>query len=113
MGAVTVANKDYGSSPRGKVVEADVTFSASYATGGDSIALTLLGLRGVREVVVPSHNIRTRKAVADAASQAGKTVQLGGTETVPLLKLYETALTQVANATNTSTVVLRLRFIGY
>lgn len=117
MGAVTISNKTSGGAgvqpARGKMVEADVTFSASYATAGDTLDPKQLGLKGIREVLVPSHDSRTRKAVATAASRAGKTVELGGTESAPKLLVFDTANTEVANATNLSTIVLRLRFIGY
>lgn len=113
MGAVTIANKKPGVTDRYKVVEADVTFSASYATGGDTLALGLLGLRGLKEILIPSHEIQSRKAVSTASSRAGKTVELAGTETVPLLKVFDTANTEVAAATNLSTVTRRIRFLGY
>lgn len=113
MGAVTVANKSQGVRDHRKAVEADVTFSASYATGGDTLALGLLGLKGLTEVMVPSHHLITRKAVATTASRAGKTVELGGTVSAPTLKVYDTANTEVTAATNLGTVVLRLRFLGF
>lgn len=113
MGTVAIANKNYGVHNRCKIVEADVTFSASYATGGDTLTPAALGLRHVREVLVPSHHLVTKKAVATAASRAGKTVELAGTSAAPLLKVYDTANTEVTNATNLSTITLRLRFCGH
>ena len=113
MGACTIANRREGVSVDGlRVVEVDVTYSASYATGGDSISPSLLGLKEVRQILVPSHKLNGMGAVANANSRTGKSVQLAGTASAPLLALYETANTEVANATNVSTVVHTIRFLG-
>ena len=45
MGAVTVANVKHSVFGDRRFVTADVTFSTSYATGGDTGLLTLLGLK--------------------------------------------------------------------
>lgn len=111
MGAVTIANRREDVEKNKRVVECDVTFSASYATGGDTVSPALLGLRQVDRVSVPSHNV-DGVAVSNAQAQAGKTFQLGGTASAPTLKAYDAAATEIANATNLSTITRRLRFIG-
>lgn len=114
MGAVAVSNLSPGSTVgRFKAVEADVAFSASYATGGDTINPKALGLRAIHEVVVPSHHIRTRKPTEAARLQSGLSVNLGGTTVAPTLLAYDAAATEVAAATNLSARTLRLRFLGY
>jgi hypothetical protein len=112
MGATTVAAKAHGRYNDKKVVEADITFSGSYATAGDTLAVAALGLDRVDEVSVPSHHLVTRKPVATTSSQAGKSFQLGGTSTAPKLLAYDAANTEIANATNLSGVTVRLRFFG-
>lgn len=114
MGAVAITNRTPGSSVgRERVVEADVAFSASYATGGDTIDPRALGLRAIKQITVPSHNIRTGKPTTAALMQSGLSVNLGGTETAPLLLAYDASGTQVAAATNLSARTLRVRFLGY
>ena len=114
MGAVVITNRTPGSTAgRFKAVEADVAFSASYATGGDTIDPKALGLRAIHEVLVPSHHIRSGKPTEAARLQSGLSVNLGGTSTAPTLLAYDAAATQVANATNLSARTQRLRFLGY
>lgn len=112
MGAVTFATVQHGVTTNGKrVVEAVVTFSNSYATGGDTLALGSLGLKRIDEVHVPSHRL-DGLAVSDAQAQTGLSLQLGGTVAAPTLKAYVTANTEQTNATNQSTVAQVVRFVG-
>lgn len=112
MGATAVTAKVVKISGNNKTVEALVTFSASYATGGDTVSLvTDLGMTEVNSITVPSHRF-DGVAVTAAQAQTGKSVQLAGTNKVPLLKLYDTALTQVSNATDQSGVAIVIRFVG-
>lgn len=114
MGAVTVANVVPGSNQgRDKVVEADVTFSSSYSAGGDTLNPRQLGLRGIREAQIVGRHIRTGKPIPNANLQTGKSIQLGGTETAPTLKLYDTANTESTAALSNAGVTKRVRFLGY
>jgi len=81
-------------------VEVIANPSTTYATGGETIPLGPLGLRQIHAVEqMPT-------------TQSGLSVQLGGTPQAPLLLLFETLNTQVANGTNQSSRALGLRFIG-
>lgn len=113
MGATTITNRKQGVQDRRKVVEADVTFSASYATGGDTVSLAALGLNGVKQMLIPSHDLITRKPVSAAVAQTGNSYQLGGTEVAPTIKVFTTTNTELAAATNASSATIRVRFLGY
>lgn len=113
MGTCTIANRREGVSVEGfRVVEVDVTFSSSYATGGETISPSLLGLKEVRQILVPSHKLGGQGVVTAANLKTGKTVSLTGTASAPTLSLWETANTEVANATNVAAVVQTIRFLG-
>lgn len=113
MGAVSVSDRAQGRADKYKVVEADVTFSNDYATGGDTVAVADLGLRQVLEILIPSHDLITKKAVATTSSRAGKTLELGGTSLAPTLKVHDSANTEVSAATNLASVTIRVRFLGH
>jgi hypothetical protein len=116
MGAVAlnVVKQDVVGDKR--AVVADVTFSSSYATGGDTVSLGNLGLREVDEAHVltgtfaPSA-IQASKAYAPNAH--GVQVVLAGSPTAPKLKVFQGTTSEVANATNLSTVpAVRVEFRG-
>lgn len=112
MGAVAITLMTQGVAENGKrVVEGVATFSNSYATGGDTVALTTLGLSQVDQIVIPSHRL-SGAAVSDAQAQIGSSIQLGGTVQAPKLKLYTSAGTEASNASDNSTVATVVRFIG-
>jgi hypothetical protein len=125
MGAVTVANvKRLGPSPwnmNRQLVGATVTWSSSYATGGDTLAtvmLSTLGLRQINKLWVGADTDPYRAAgQATAPTQmAGGSyeVRLAGTAAAPLLILRKGGTTPVeeSNATNVSTVSAFLVFEG-
>lgn len=108
MGALVIANREDDVHDNQRVVEADVTFSASYVTGGDTISKAALGLSQIDDV-----RMLTAKSRRGAALSAhGRQVQLGGTHAAPTLKLYAGSGAEVANASNNSTVTVRVRFLG-
>ena len=125
MGAVTVANvKRLGPSPwnmNRQLVRATVTWSSSYATGGDTLAtvmLSTLGLRQVNKVFVVGQT-DPFAAGGDATSPVQMTggsyeVRLGGMATAPTLILRKGGTTPVeeSNATNVSTVSATVVFEG-
>lgn len=112
MGATTIANKKQGRIDNRKVVEADVTFSNSYATGGDTVSIGALGLKGVTGISLPSHDLITRKAVPNASSRIGVTVQLAGASTAPKLTAWLFPSTEVSPG-DLSGVTIRVRFFGF
>ncbi len=104
MGAATVAlDKTAGVTVDGKrSVTATVTLSASYATGGDTLAITALGLSQVdRAEQVQTGTANTAKAVrVDTANPVAPKV------------LAFTGAVQDAAASNQSTTVATLTFVG-
>lgn len=109
MGAVAISNREDDIQDNKRVVEADVTFSASYATGGDTLSKSALGLTQIDDARVLS--LKNRKGVA--LTPHGRQIVLGGTAAAPTLKLYAGSGSEVAAASNNSTVVARVRFVGY
>ena len=90
----------------GRARRFSVVGSSSYATGGDSIPMTTLGLRNVNQILVEPHN----NVLANL--QPGFSIGLAGTPSVPLLRFFETLGTEVANAVNLSTRSIVVIFIG-
>lgn len=99
MGTVAVANLTQGVSDNKRYVDADVTMSASYATGGDTVPVATLGLKVVDQILMHGNN-------------DGLSLDLGGTSQAPKLLAYDTDETEVSAATNLSARVLRVRFLG-
>lgn len=120
MGACTFARAsgsdadkaEFSYSPQGtgqayRGVRGSLTFSASYATGGDTIPLASVGLREVRHVLVdPS-------VASNNQNRGGVSVELGGTPSAPTLVAYATVNTEVANLTNQATVVVPVWLLGH
>lgn len=119
MGAVTIANVANNAGSAGyRSVSADVTFSASYATGGDTFPIATLGLSQVYQLLTVDGTMADGSG-ANSASRVyvpnphGIQVVLNGTPIAPTLKAFSGATTEVANATNLSTRgVVRLEFRG-
>lgn len=120
MGAVTVANVKVTSPvEQYRVVQADVTFSNSYATGGDTLSLGLLGLKAVFSA--HAHIGTTVQGTTGASGGFAPTVHglqvvLAGTPIAPLLKVNLGAAgspAQVASTTDLSAnPSVRLEFRG-
>lgn len=79
-----------------------LALSDDYATGGDSLSLAAVGLTEL-------HNIYTD---ATAGSDAGVSLVLAGTRTVPLIQAFETEATQVAATTDLSARSLDVILVG-
>lgn len=77
----------------GRVRRFNVVFSSSYATGGDTVPVATLGLRNVNRILVEG---------SGPFARPGFSVELGGTSSAPKLLAWETANTEVANATDLS-----------
>lgn len=80
---------------RYRVVRGSLVFSASYATGGDTLALANTGLKAVHAMLIDPSIVATNRS--------GLSVELGGTPTAPLVLAFDTNNTQVTNATDLST----------
>jgi hypothetical protein len=75
---------------------ADVTFDAGYVTGGESYAPEDFGLSEVEDLIILNHG--TRIGVHDAANNK--------------ILLYDYTGAQVANASDQSTITLRVEAVG-
>lgn len=117
MGAVAVANvMPMGSLGGYRAVSADVTFSSSYATGGDTVALSGLGLQNVYSVMTDGGQMTDTAQIPSkgrSPNTHGVQVVLGGSASAPKLTAYSGATSEVANATNLSTRgAVRVIFLG-
>lgn len=111
MGAMTFARAsgskadlaesvNQGTDKRGvgyRVVRGVLTFSNSYATGGDTIPLASVGLKEIRQVLVDPVVSPTN------VNRSGLSVELGGTPSAPKLLAYDTNNTEVTAAVDLST----------
>jgi hypothetical protein len=117
MGQVAIANITPGVAGALRSVTADVTFSSSYATGGDTVPLGQLGLQGVVSVHVRGGVLADSAQVPSrsyAPTVHGVQVVLAGTVAAPKLKAYSGSTSEVANATNLSTTpAVNIEFRGY
>src|SRR3990172_4669530 len=105
MGNCTVAiKKRTGNAVSGKVIVADITMSTSYATGGDTVPLASLELSSIDVLMLSGNSGGYTMEVVHGAAPT----------TAPKIKLYEDKVTaaspplsEEANATNVSTIVVR------
>lgn len=88
------------------VTVTDVTFDASYLTGGEPVTALQLGLAFVQDII--ACNIVTTAAAGNAVDVAGLLVADGSV----LLKV-NAAAAEVPNATNLATLVVRVTAAGY
>jgi hypothetical protein len=104
------------------VVEATLTPSAAYVTGGDTLDPKLLGLRSVRQIVEASHDsggsgpgaMTSGKTAPVASRQVGASIDLAGTDVAPLIRIHDAQGVEVANASNNSARgPFRVRVYGF
>ena len=116
LASVTAAGVAPWNADRNLVI-AKVTWSSSYATGGDTVAVATLGLRSVYKVwtggdVDPCYDV----ALVAMTQMAGGSyeVRLGGTSTAPTLLLRKggTSAAEETSTTNVSTVNAWVLFEG-
>ena len=101
MGAATFAITGQEVLGNKRIVKGDLTFSASYATGGDSLALASeVGLKQVDSMLVADNTTGLSFDVVTTAPGA------------PKIKAYSAAATEVASATNQATVVVPVWLFG-
>lgn len=109
MGAVAVTNLVHGVSGSYRTVECDVTFSTSYATGGDTFSPATVGLRQVDDV----HVLGFKKKDGTTITSVGIQPVVAGTSTAPLLQAWYNGA-QVPNTTNISTLgAVRMEIRGH
>lgn len=82
-----------------------ITFSASYATGGDTLVMSTLPFDRVTDILVEAGPLAP-------ASPSGRAIKLAGTRTVPLVQLWS-AGSQAANASDQSAIAIPVRIVGY
>lgn len=75
-----------------RAVRGNITMSASYATGGDTLALTNLDIKEVTGMFI----------IPNALSMSGLSYALGGTKIAPTIIAVDTNGTEVTAATNLS-----------
>jgi hypothetical protein len=93
--------------------EADITGTASYATGGDSLSPELFGVKNIHEAYVVAHKATFdhKDVISDYGNEgAALVVDLTATN-APLVLRYVNG-SQVAASTNWSTVVTRVVVAG-
>lgn len=110
--AVSVVSKSVQGNKR--VVTADVTYSSSYATGGDTLKPSDLGLQQVEEAFVHAGILdASRAATGYTPAEHGTQPVLAGTPGAPLIKVFDGTTAEVAAATNLSALTARLVFKGH
>ena len=77
-----------------RVVRGLLTFSASYATGGDTLDLATVGLKELKRILIDPSIGQNTSGLSIAAVVTNPAA--------PLIQAFETNDTQVANATNLS-----------
>jgi len=90
-----------------RVVRGHVTFSASYATGGDTLPLASIGLQEIRKVMVDGGTL-----TPGFGDTSGLSVTLGGTPQAPTLLGFDALNTQLTAATNNTTRTIPVWFLG-
>jgi hypothetical protein len=102
MGACTFAITGHDVHNNKAIVKGTLTFSASYATGGDSFSPR--GLAGMSEVT----------SVLVEGNEQGASVQLGAasTATAPAFELYTGDGTEASNASDNSTIAVPVWLFG-
>lgn len=113
MGATTfVPTKQSVTNDGRRLVEGNLTMSASYATGGDTVPLVVsVGLSRLQEMEQLSS--ASKFSAAPSVANTGYQLILAGTETVPLIKAVKSTGVEETAATNLATKVFPVRFIGY
>lgn len=77
-----------------RAVWGTLTFSASYATDGDTLDLKTVGLTELTGVY--------QDCIAPLGNISGLSILLGGTKSAPKIMAFDTNNTQVSNATDLS-----------
>lgn len=86
------------SMPAGEAVVADVTFDSSYPTGGEPLTAADLGMLNIEYLEATQKGVASRLAEYDYANAK--------------LLLFTALSTEAANASNQSTIVVRVLAIG-
>jgi hypothetical protein len=98
-----------------RYVEAEITGPASYTTGGDALAASLFGLSELRDLYQVCSATTYDAVTLSTLGNHGRSLRLINTRAVgtktPLLQQFVNGA-EVANATNTSTAVIRVIAVG-
>jgi hypothetical protein len=113
MGNVVItAAKTPGVSADGRrTIEIVILGSSSYATGGDSFGLSVLGLRRVTGLEILGNT--SVAGTVPPATPGGYDLRLGGTDTAPKILVYDSTGNEIANATSWAAKQFAVRFLGY
>lgn len=96
-----------------RVVVADVTFSSSYATGGDTFALSSIGLHDLGSAWCEAGAFSASASGGYTPTGSGLQVVLAGTTSAPKLKVFNGSSTEVSAATDLSAkTAVRIEFRG-
>lgn len=94
-----------GLTPTGNTVIADIALSGSYATGGDTVPLSTLGMRSISALIISGPSTPGGHAI-EVIHGAAET-------TAPLLRVRDVATgSELANASNNSAQSVRVLAIG-
>lgn len=85
-------------------VRGTITMSDSYATGGDTLAMTSVPFDHVTDLIVEGGSLAT--------SEDGYQFKLAGTSVAPKIKAFNSS-GEVSNATDLDEVSLVVRLVGY
>jgi hypothetical protein len=101
--AIAVSNLSFGHVGNRVATRATLTYSGSYASGGESVTPAALGLKYVEEVIVTQPN------------EAGIDVRWDRSNTAPKFVVYDEDNTSgvAAEFSGTCTSVVRILAIGY
>ena len=92
--ALSISNIKRVAMPAGKATAADITFDSSYPTGGMSLTAADLGLGSIHWLKAEQQGVASRICEYDYTNSK--------------LKLYTALSTEAANASNQSTIVVRV-----
>ena len=87
-----------GQGPGARLVAADITFDNSYPTGGEALTPADLGLRDILSVAAEQKGVVSRLCEYDYTTQK--------------LKLFTALSTEAANASDQSTITVRVLALG-
>ncbi len=108
MGTCTVAiKKRTGITPTGQTIVADITLSASYATGGDTVTLASLGLKSLSALVLTGNAGAVALEVVHGANETADPKIKVSRDNANATYLSQVAFAEPAAAVNFSAVTVR------
>lgn len=96
-----------------RAVTADVTFSSSYATGGDTLSPASLGLKAVTSAFTMSGSFGRTASSGFTPAGNGLQVVMIGSQTAPTLQVFNGSVSEVSATTDLSAKpAVRIEFRG-